>query len=53
LVDGVQNAIIVRGNFVGEVMFYGPGAGGRATASAVMSDVIELARGIVAHSKHK
>jgi len=51
LVDGVQNAIIVRGNFVGEVMFYGPGAGGRATASAVVSDVIELARKIVAHKR--
>ena len=48
IVDGVYNAIVVRGNFVGDVMFYGQGAGGRATASAVMSDVIELARGIVA-----
>ena len=51
-VDGVYNAIIVRGDFIGEAMFYGPGAGGRATASAVMSDVIEIARGMVADRKH-
>jgi len=51
IVDGVYNAIVVRGNFVGDVMFYGQGAGGRATSSAVMSDVIELARGIVASRK--
>jgi len=51
-VDGVNNAIIVRGDFIGEAMFYGPGAGGRATASAVMSDVIEIARDMVASRKH-
>ncbi|MCL2296014.1 MAG: homoserine dehydrogenase [Methanomassiliicoccaceae archaeon] len=48
IVDNVYNAIVVRGNFVSDVMFYGQGAGGRATASAVMSDVIEIARTIVA-----
>jgi homoserine dehydrogenase len=48
IVDGVYNAIVVRGNFVGDAMFYGQGAGGKATASAVMSDVIEIARIIVA-----
>ncbi|MCL1811325.1 MAG: homoserine dehydrogenase [Methanomassiliicoccaceae archaeon] len=51
IVDGVFNAIVVRGNFVGETMFYGQGAGGRATSSAVMSDVIEIARNIVASRK--
>ena len=48
-VDDVYNAIVVRGNFVGDAMFYGQGAGGKATASAVMSDVIEIARFIAAH----
>ncbi|MCL2786546.1 MAG: homoserine dehydrogenase [Methanomassiliicoccaceae archaeon] len=51
IADGVYNAIIVRGNFIGDAMFYGPGAGGEATASAVMSDVIEIARNMVASRK--
>jgi homoserine dehydrogenase len=52
IVDGVYNAIVVRGNFIGEAMFYGQGAGGKATASAVMGDVIEIARSIVASRTH-
>ncbi len=40
-VDDVFNAIMIRGNAVGEVMFYGRGAGDLPTASAVMSDVID------------
>lgn len=39
-VDGVMNAILVRGNMLGEVMFYGAGAGSLPTASAVVSDII-------------
>jgi len=46
-VDGVMNAISVEGDVVGETMYYGPGAGGDATASAVISDIIEIARGNV------
>lgn len=42
-VDGVFNAILVKGNMVGDVMFYGQGAGKLATASAVVSDVMEAA----------
>ncbi len=42
-VDGVYNAILVTGNMVGDVMFYGQGAGKHATASAVVSDVMEAA----------
>lgn len=38
------NAIFVRGNAVGELMFYGKGAGPLPTGSAVMGDVIEIAR---------
>ncbi len=43
-VDGVFNAILVTGNMVGDVMFYGQGAGKLATASAVVSDVIDEAK---------
>ncbi len=46
-VNGVFNAIFVRGNAIGEAMFYGPGAGSLPTASAVVSDVIDAARDIV------
>lgn len=45
-VDGVFNAILVRGNMVGDVMFYGQGAGKLATASAVVSDVIEAGKNL-------
>jgi len=44
-VDGVMNAVSVIGDIVGETMYYGPGAGGDATASAVISDIIEIVRG--------
>lgn len=43
-VEGVNNAIAVEGNAVGNVMFYGPGAGKLPTASAVVADVIEAAK---------
>ena len=49
-VNGVFNAIFVRGNAVGEAMFYGPGAGSLPTASAVVADIIDVARDIVNHS---
>lgn len=44
-VDGVMNAVAVIGDKVGETMYYGPGAGGDATASAVISDIIDIVRG--------
>ncbi len=43
-VDGVFNAITVVGNMLGEAMFYGMGAGKLPTASAVASDVVDMAR---------
>ena len=49
-VNGVFNAIFVRGNAIGEAMFYGPGAGSLPTASAVVSDIIDVARDIVNHT---
>ena len=45
-VNDVFNAIIVHGDYVDDVMFFGRGAGRRATASAVVGDVIEIARAI-------
>lgn len=46
-VNGVFNAIFVRGNAIGEAMFYGQGAGSLPTASAVVSDIIDVSRDIV------
>lgn len=43
-VDGVSNCVAIDGDFVGDVMLIGPGAGGGPTASAVMSDIIDIAR---------
>ena len=43
-VDGVYNAIYVTGDAVGETMFFGEGAGAGPAASAVMGDVVEVAR---------
>ncbi len=45
-VDGVFNGIYLQGDMVGEQLFYGRGAGREPTASAVMGDVIELARSV-------
>ena len=45
-VDGVFNAILVKGNMVGDVMFYGQGAGKLATASAVVSDIMEASENL-------
>ena len=43
-VEGVCNAIDVRGNAIGDVLFYGPGAGKLPTASAVVADVIDCVK---------
>lgn len=43
-VNGVFNAISVTGNMLGEVMFYGQGAGKEATASAVVTDIVEAVK---------
>ncbi len=42
-VSGVYNAILVEGEPIGQVMFFGPGAGAGATASAVVSDILNIA----------
>ena len=46
-VEGVFNAIYVKGDAVGPVLFYGQGAGQMATASAVVSDLVELGRNVL------
>ncbi|MCX7863460.1 MAG: homoserine dehydrogenase [Novosphingobium sp.] len=44
-VDGPTNAVVAEGNFMGRLLFQGPGAGGGPTASAVVADIIDIARG--------
>jgi homoserine dehydrogenase len=43
-VNGVLNGILVKGNIIGDVMFYGSGAGKYPTASAVVADVVDAAK---------
>ena len=43
-VDGVMNAVVVNGNAVGSTLYYGPGAGADATASAVVADIVDICR---------
>lgn len=43
-VNGVFNSIFVKGNLLGEVMFYGPGAGKLPTASAVVGDIVDAVK---------
>ena len=46
-INGVFNAIFVKGNAIGDAMFYGQGAGSLPTASAVVADVIDASRDIL------
>ena len=41
-IEGVNNAILVEGDPIGEIMLYGPGAGSGPTASSVVSDILNL-----------
>ncbi|TPE49429.1 homoserine dehydrogenase [Amaricoccus solimangrovi] len=45
--EGVTNLVLVEGDFVGQIVCQGPGAGAGATASAIVGDVIDVARGLV------
>jgi len=52
-VDGVMNAVLVKGDAVGSTLYYGPGAGSEATASAVIADIVRVSRSIgVASDNH-
>ena len=45
--DGVTNMVAFSGDFVGQTVFQGPGAGEGPTASAIIADVVDIARGLV------
>ncbi len=47
-VSGVMNAVLVRGDAVGQSLFYGAGAGAEPTASAVVADIIDVVRTLTA-----
>lgn len=44
-VDGVMNAVMINSDAAGDTLYYGAGAGGEPTASAVVADLIDVARG--------
>jgi homoserine dehydrogenase len=52
-VEGVMNAILVKGDAVGVTMYYGAGAGAQPTASAVVADLIDVARLITADPEQR
>jgi homoserine dehydrogenase len=52
-VEGVMNAILVKGDAVGPTLFYGAGAGSQPTASAVVADLVDVTRLITADSEHR
>ncbi|MFO1104763.1 MAG: homoserine dehydrogenase [Amaricoccus sp.] len=45
--EGVTNMVVIEGDFVGRIVLSGPGAGEGPTASAIVGDVIDVARGLV------
>jgi homoserine dehydrogenase len=47
-VNGVMNAVLVDGDAVGQTLYYGPGAGAEATASAVVADIVDVVRTLTA-----
>lgn len=52
-VDDVFNAVMVNGDFVGDTMFYGRGAGRNATASAVVADITDVSLNLTAGSSRR
>jgi homoserine dehydrogenase len=52
-VEGVMNAILVKGDAVGATMYYGAGAGSQPTASAVVADLVDVTRLITADPGHR
>lgn len=52
-VNGVMNAILVMGDAVGPTLYYGPGAGSEPTASAVVADIVDVARTLTADPEHR
>ncbi|HEX9686642.1 MAG TPA: homoserine dehydrogenase [Burkholderiales bacterium] len=52
-VEGVMNAILVKGDAVGQTMYYGAGAGAEPTASAVIADLVDVARMLTVDPEHR
>ncbi|GHD65989.1 homoserine dehydrogenase [Jeongeupia chitinilytica] len=52
-VDGVMNAVLVKGDAVGATMYYGPGAGAEPTASSVIADLVDITRLHTADPEHR
>ena len=52
-VNGVMNAVLVKGDAVGQTMYYGAGAGAEPTASAVVADLVDVTRLLTADPHHR
>ncbi len=52
-VDGVMNAVVVKGDAVGPTLYYGPGAGAEPTASAVVADLVDVVRTLTADPENR
>ena len=52
-VEGVMNAILVKGDAVGATLYYGRGAGSEATASAVVADLVDVTRMLTSDPEHR
>lgn len=52
-VEGVMNAIVVRGDAVGSTLYYGPGAGAEPTGSSVVADLVDITRMHTADPRHR
>ena len=52
-VDGVMNAVLVKGDAVGPTLYYGAGAGAEPTASSVIADIVDLARSFSGETENR
>lgn len=52
-VNGVMNAVVVKGDAVGPTLYYGAGAGAEPTASSVIADIVDVARTLTADPEHR
>ena len=52
-VDGVMNAVLVKGDAVGPTLYYGAGAGSEPTASAVIADVVDIVRALTTDPENR
>ena len=52
-VEGAMNAVLVRGDAVGQTLYYGKGAGEEPTASAVVADLVDVTRLLTADPEHR